>query len=155
MCPIVFSINYIYICPSANKFCWCCHLADITWDWFILDVTQRALIPYFEVLKFVKATILLCTLGLLYTKSMKFLKILLPFCAFSGMDEEAPVYCQTENWNKVFINLVGAQKHFIMLINPILCWLVVKKKPDYNLPQKFCQGPCYHILFINYQLIIY
>ena len=51
---------------------------------------------------------------------MKFLKILLPFCAFSGMDEEAPVYCQTENWNKVFINLVGAQKHFIMLINPIL-----------------------------------
>lgn len=86
---------------------------------------------------------------------MKFLKILLPFCAFSGMDEEAPVYCQTENWNKVFINLVGAQKHFIMLINPILCWLVVKKKPDYNLPQKFFQGPCYHILFINYQLIIY
>ena len=61
---------------------------------------------------------------------MKFLKILLPFCAFSGMDEEAPVYCQTENWNKVFINLVGAQKHFIMLINPILCWLVVKKKPE-------------------------
>ena len=54
------------------------------------------------------------------------------------MDEEAPVYYQTENWNKVFINLVGAQKHFIMLINPILCWLVVKKKPDYNLPQKFC-----------------
>ena len=43
-----------------------------------------------------------------------------------------------------------------MLINPILCWLVVKKKPDYNLPQKFCQGPMLsyliHQLPINYLL---